>query len=227
MAIRHAAFDESGKADREKVIFAGLISTPQEWFSLNQKWIALLAPHGLQYWRTSDAARLKGPCERFRGHREELRTLTRELANVICEHAEGGTIHIITMDLYNALSPEKKAILKDPYYAAFDEGLMALAFGPHSNADDTLTLVADDSDEYSKEAVTRYRRFKQLHQENARMIAGFCLHDDKAYPPLQAADLFAYCQRRRAEGTLNGIWAEVMTKFDETFTDIARADITA
>lgn len=218
MAVHHAAFDESGKADREHVIFAGLISFPQRWYEFNNKWTALLEPHGIRYWRTTNAAQLNRQFARFRNHRLELERLTVDLTDTICEYAEGGSVHSVTMTLYNELSSERRNELKDPFYAAFDSGLLALAAGPYVEPTDILTLICDDSEEYSSDALKVYRRFRKLHPDIASRIGGICFQDDKTYPPLQAADLFAFCYRRRSEGKLHGIWAEVMQSFNSTFS---------
>lgn len=225
MAVHHAAFDESGKPDREHVIFAGLIFFPARGQELNHKWTSLLEPHGLRYWRTTNAAELNKEFSRFRDHRRDLDKLTLELVSAACEYTEGGSVQSVTMDLYNALSSERRSELKDPYYAAFDAGLLALAAGPHIEPKDILTLVCDDSEEYSSEALKTYRRFRKLHLDIAPRIGGLCFHDDKTYPPLQAADLFAFCYRRKAENKLGGVWAEAMEMFDNTFSLQERGDL--
>lgn len=225
MAIFHAAFDESGKADREHVVFAGLIATPGPWDKFNTKWIELLKPFGLRYWRSSDAAQLAGQFKQFRDRRKDLEQLTLDLAGVICEFVEGGSAHTITMDMYKRLPEKQRKELKDPFYAAFHTGLVGLATGPHMTATDTLTLVYDDAEEYAKECLAAYRRLKQLRPDIGERIVGLCFHDDKHYPPLQGADMFAFVYRRKADGILNGVWAEVMQNFNDTFSDQSGADI--
>jgi hypothetical protein len=218
VAAHHAVFDESGKADREHVIFAGLIAQPQHWHKLNQQWIALLSANALPYWRTTNAAQIDKHFAVFRRRRKDLEVLTRDLAQVLCDHAQSGSISTITMAEYNALTGEQRNRLKDPYYAAFEGGLSALTSGFHAEHTDVLTLVCDDSEEYSSEALKRYRLYKRLHPDASNMVA-ICFQDDRAYPPLQAADLFAFCYRRKVEGTVKGIWADVLRMFEATFSD--------
>ena len=81
-----------------------------------------------------------------------------------------------------------------------------------------FTLVCDDSEEYSSECLKVYRRIRSLHPEVAARIGGICFQDDKVYPPLQAADLFAYCYREKAEKVPKGIWVDVLGVFQETFS---------
>ena len=225
MAIFHAAFDESGKADREHIVFAGLIATPGPWQKFNEKWMDLISPFGIRYWRSLDAAHRTGQFKCFRESQNDLEKLTLDLADTICEFAEGGSIHTITMEQYRLLPQTRRTEFKDPFYAAFHQGLVGLATGPHVTATDTLTLIYDDAEEYASECLTAYRRLKKLRSDIGDRIVGLCFHDDKHYPPLQAADMFAFVYRLRAEGKLGGIWAEVLQKLDRTFSDQSGSEI--
>jgi hypothetical protein len=225
MAIFHAAFDESGKADREAVVFAGLIAPPGPWLNLQKEWLALLEPLGLRYWRTTDAAQFSGPFRRFRDRKQDIEKLALKLADAVCANVEGGTAHTITMQEYRRLPQERRQQLKNPFYAAFDAGLMGLATGPHVTATDTVVLVYDDAEEYASECLAAYRRFKKIRAQVAERVIGLCFHDDKYTPSLQAADLFAFVHRRKAESILTGVWADVMARFDETFSEHSASDI--
>jgi hypothetical protein len=227
MAIYHAAFDESGKADREAVVFAGLIAPPGLWNKQRTEWMTLLERAGLTYWRTTDAAHLSGPFKRFRNSRKDLEKLTLDLADVICGSVDGGTVHTITMEAYKRLPDQRREDLKDPLYAAFDAGLENLVGGPHVGLTDTVVLVYDDAEEYASECLSMYRRFKKLHPQIGGRIIGLCFHDGKFTPSLQAADMFAFVYRRKAECILTGIWSEVMDKFNATFSDQSQKDINA
>jgi hypothetical protein len=218
MAAHHAAFDESGKADREHVVFAGLISYPGRWSQMIDKWMSLLEPHGLRYWRSTNAAQLNEQFTRFRQRRKDLEKLTLDLVQLICEYAEGGSVNSVTMELYNKLGPDRRQEWKDPFYAAFQHGMLALVGAAHVGAVDTVTLVCDDSEEYSSECLKMYRRLKKLNPGVTGRLVSVCFHDDSVYPPLQAADLFAFCYRKKAEGTLSGIWLESLELLNDTFS---------
>jgi hypothetical protein len=226
VANLHAVFDESGKQDSEHVIFAGLIALPQRWNQLSAKWNETLRRRGLTYWRTVDAAHRNRQFTRFRHHRTELEKLAILLAELLCEYAASGCVSSITMQEYNLLSPETRNRLKNPFYAAFEFGMRGLTNADGIEPMDIFTFICDDSEEYSSESLRVYRRLRKLNPKMAERISGICFSDDRKFPGLQAADLFAFCYRKRCENSLEGVWREIMKRFDESFPAQTATDIT-
>jgi len=185
---------------------------------MSDKWNRTLQNEGLAFWRTSSAAGLSGQFKQFRNRRKELHALAQELTRIACEFGEAGYVASVTMDDYNILDETVRKTLKDPFYAAFQSGIKVLMDNADVLPADTFTLICDDSDEYSSECLNTYRRIRSAHPEVADRIAGICFHDDKVYPPLQAADLFAYCYRKRAEKLPKGIWIELLDAFQKNFS---------
>lgn len=123
MASQHIAFDGSGKADCEHVVFAGLLSLPDRWVSMSQQWNATLQNEGLTFWRTSNAAHLTGQFKQFRSRPKDLDKLSLELARIACEFGTAGYVASVTMEDYKRLEEAQRKILRDPFYAAFQSGI--------------------------------------------------------------------------------------------------------
>lgn len=216
LACYHAAFDESGKGDCPYAVFAGLIALPSSWSNFQNEWLAALGEKNLAHWHTVKAKAW------FKGRELELFAFGRRLAEIICRHAIGGTVHSITMGEYKKLPEKRLSGLKSPCHAAFNSGLKAMLNFERAPGD-TVTLICDDSDD-AVHCHELYRAFRRFHKAEARHIAGICFHDDKVCPPLQAADLFAYCYREKfEEGTDH--WREVMAIFDREFSIQSEGDL--
>lgn len=226
-------FDESGKqGDSDHVVFAGFYATSEQWDLFSHEWNGKLRKHGLTYWRTSKAAQLAGEFKKFRGRRRDLKNLTVSLVETICQYAWGATASSISMADYRALSDDTRARFKDPLYCAFEADIKSLVGGEGVEPLDRFNLLCDDSDEYSGDCLRVYRELRKLEPSLADKIGSLCFVNDQTYPPIQAADLIAFCRRKELEGKSKGVWGEVMTAFNSTYTvrelkDIISADLKA
>jgi hypothetical protein len=133
---------------------------------------------------------------------------------------------MIIVTEFKALPETRRRRYKDPFYYAFDAGVLSLAKSPSIGADDEISLICDDSDEAPKcfDAFRRLRREQQFIKDKVPVIA---FGDDQVYPPLQAADLLAYMARavRTKEAELwTDLAATVLSKFQDISQDPIPAD---
>jgi hypothetical protein len=224
VATLNAVFDESGGVDRSHVIFAGLIAMPEQWEEMGIPWRSALRKHGLNYWRTVEAAHMNDSFKKFRKRPEELRTLALHLADLVCKHAGGGHVNSVSVEEFNQLKDTVRKRLRTPFYAAFESGIRTLMLEENIDIGDKFNLICDDSEE-SVECHRAYRSLRKQSPEIGKRIGGICFLDDKMYFPVQAADLYAFCHRKKIENDLKGIWAEVMARFDEIFSVQIPGDI--
>lgn len=219
MASIAVIFDESGKlGSAEHVVFAGFYAVSERWDEFSKEWNHKLRRSGLTHWSTKDAAHSNGQYKQFRNRREDLDSLVISLSKIICRFAIGGLAQIVTVKEFEALDQQSRERLKDPWYCAFEAGMKSLLQAEAIEPTDLFVLECDDSEEYSSESLKVYRRLRRQEPALANRIAGICFHDDKFHPPVQAADLFAYCHRKRAEGISKGIWADALRLLDETYS---------
>ena len=89
---------------------------------------------------------------------------------------------------------------------------------PEVDVNYRFNLLCDDSEEYSSECLKVYRRFRKLEPGLASKIGSLCFVNDETYPPIQAADLMAFCRRRELEGNPPLVWKNVLKKILERFS---------
>lgn len=230
----NAVFDESGKHnDCDLVVFGGLILDAQEIRDrFNARWGTLLRganvllPQGRagpflhmselnnSYKKTSDRA----------GQRR-VEALVESLAKYICESAIGGSWHSITVADFKSLSAKARRHYKDPFYHAFEAGVISLSKSACVGPTDDLSLICDDSDEYAVKCLESFKRLRKAHPAVSEKLPVIAFGDDKVYPPLQAADMFAYCYRAARSNPGEGLWSVPLQIFLSTFSDMSHEDI--
>jgi hypothetical protein len=218
MATINAYYDESGGDDGTHVVFAGLWALQPRWREgFNPRWRQALQESGVTSWRTVNAAHRDKQFKKFRGRDKELRNLALRLTDLICEFAGGGLAHSITNQDFKNMSESARKALKKPFWAAFQVGLQEITSAENIDAGDAFSLICDDSPE-SVKSHEAYVAFRLRNPKIAPRLGGICFVDDKLNPPVQAADLFAFCCRKRFEGKLEGVWAEVLARMDSVFS---------
>ena len=219
VATLNIVFDESGKrGSSETVVFAGMYAMETRWRQMQIRWFAELAREGVTFWRSVNAAGVDKQFKHFRKRRKDLEALTLRLTQIACDFASGGVVNAVSVSDFENLSEKKKEYYKDPWYCAFEAGIKNLVSMEGIESSDLFNFICDDSEEYSSECLKVYRKLRRKDTILAERIGGLCFLDDRKYAPLQVADLFAYCHRKQRVGKLQGVWAQAMELFDQTFS---------
>jgi hypothetical protein len=211
-------FDESGKKDRSHVVYAGLLFDQGEaWSEFSRQWRVLLYPHGISFFHSKEAFRFEGDWKQFQGKRQtEGENLIRSLATLSNEFPREAFGSIISSDGFKKLGNQQRARYQnDPFYVAFEEGILAAVKHADILPDDNFNLICDDSEEHASECIRVYRRFVKNWPDVGKKLGTICFGDDEKIVPLQMADMFAYCLRKKAEGGPDGLWTEVLKIFME------------
>ena len=186
MAIHNAYFDESGKFQKQNVVsFCGLVSLPEDWKKFDVSWKALLRKHGISFLHLSKSGL-------------SIDAL-REFINCVTEHIELGIA--VAVDSTALRSNPRNQILDvkgDPYRFAFMNAI-GNALGHVGTTQDQICIMCDEEQEYFIKCFKLLATFKGFDPVLAHQIVGFCSGDDKAYPPLQAADLLSGIVRQEAD----------------------------
>lgn len=230
MATLHVAFDESGKmGDSPHVVFAGfgVEGEPYRGSQFQRDWEKRLSDVGISHFHATDAFTFRGPWAQFRGNRKDRDKLILSLVELGCDYFSRGSRSLMDTDKWKALPQETRRRYRneDLFYFAFEQGIMGMLNSSHVNQGDAFTLICDDSDEYSVECLKSYRRFIKSAPELSARVNGICFFDDKKYPPLQMADLWAYCLRREASGANRSeLWHTLLERINATYSDQERQD---
>lgn len=229
-----AAFDESGKyADCERVVFGGLIFDPSSHImEFNRAWGTLLRSSGVKlpqgrlgdFLHMVELNRLHKLSSGDRSAQEKIEKFAESLAKCICEFALGGSLNTITVADFKALPDEMRRRQKDPFYHAFEAGVMALSRHPCVGPQDDIALCCDDSDDAVK-CLQSFKKLKRLEASVVEKIPFIGFGDDKVFPPLQAADMFAYCYRAKVSSPDDGLWTAPLEIMLSTFSEHTPGDI--
>ena len=104
---------------------------------------------------------------------------------------------MLTKD-FRSLPEQRRRSLKDITYAAFETMVKGVAeaasqIGPR----DKFHLIYDLSEEYSVGCLKLFNRLRAMHGNYQSLFASLSFADDTEFPPLQAADMLAHCERQK------------------------------
>jgi len=194
--VLHGFFDESGKlADSEYVVFAGFVARPESWDHFSFEWKKRLesSPRKIPYLHTAEAMNLRGKIWQ-KWTAPERDALLIDLAEIAHRNVLHGIVaHALSNDF--RVHPILKEKLGDPHYAAFEACMMGLLEYSKSSKD-ALHIIADDEEKYGVECYKLLNKLRIRHPRVRNLMSGFCLNDDRKFPPLQAADMWSYFHRQ-------------------------------
>lgn len=206
------AFDESGKgADCTHVVYAGvLIDSGGIWMDFQREWRLILQIGKVSNFKASLAFPLMGEWGKFRGREPERDAIVRDLANLALQFPRELHAHVTPVSDFRNQSREwREQYDDDPFYYSFEVGIVNAVRSAKVLPDENFNLLCDDSTEYSATSLSLYRRFTRRYPDVSERIGTICFGDDEKLMPLQLADMFGYCLRRKASGAAEGFWSEI------------------
>jgi len=201
LTITTAIFDESGKwKDSAGVfVFAGFVTFPIILSQICEEWSGVLMSGRIAHTSMKEAMSFNGPYEGFTNRAGERDAIVRNLATVLsanrskmaCLASPMGTATI--NDFKNLPTQQQKAMRGDPYYGGFE----ACVRGALDTRSDTqFHVVCDLAEQYSEKCVEIFHQMRKLNPAIKSRCLGIAFSDDEYYPPLQMADMLAYCHRQ-------------------------------
>jgi hypothetical protein len=224
-----AAFDESGKYHdpNGRVVFAGFLANQDEWIKLGLSWLTRLRTWNRNLSKTHPLkseepflhmTELNQAHKRGDGDRG-IELLVNDLAHLIGEHVLESFANTVTAKEFKALGPTTVKRYRDPFYYAFEACIKSISDSDSLGPRDNAILICDDSDEYSVECLKAYRRLKTKIPDIVKRIPCITFGDDKQYPPLQVADMYAYCFRSKIVGSSDSLWKEPLEIIHSALSD--------
>jgi len=197
------ALDESvDRLQRHAYVVAALLTSQQNWSSIERAWKKRLEKDGLTYFKTSEYRGLNGEFSRFKN--EELypkptgRKAAREILNDLklilkSEDLVGLGLAINLQDYRKARKSSKvrEFLPTDPYQLAYEIAMVAIAMhvghGPYPQ------VVAFLCDQHSKAARLEkgYESLQKANPTAASYMGSLTVDDDKRWAAIQVADLVA------------------------------------
>jgi hypothetical protein len=194
-----AAFDESGKlADSLCVTFGGYMAEFSSAQAMSIKWNKLIQAHGLEYIRMTDALRFQGQFDGWKKERRKERDeLLRELATMAHPHTALLIATPMSCEEFKNLPSDDRQRLKNPQYCGF-EGCVKVLTQEAIRLGDSLQLYCDSSEEFSATCLGLYHKLRMTSQDFRERCTSLTFAEDRQFPPLQLADVFASCVRQNA-----------------------------
>jgi hypothetical protein len=197
MVTVNACFDESGKlADTAHVAFAGCVATESDWRGISRRWNEILGTKGLKSTSMKDAIHFHKSFEGWQDRVQERDDLLVSLAKMLQRDVGFHGACPINCAQFKALPDKHKKKLKNPQYCGF-EATVTLALD-WLRPDMKLHVFCDSSDEYAKECIGLYNLLRNNNRVAKEKCIAITFAEDEHFPPLQAADMLAYCVRADA-----------------------------
>jgi hypothetical protein len=212
--VLQCVVDDSGSSSRSKwFVLGGFVAPAESWAKFADEWKAALdKPPGLCYFKSHEATKLDGEFDRKKGWTEELRDQRiNELAAIIRKYAVlrvSVSIKHVDFDKYIKSLPTPGRMLASdfPYFMLFTQLMMSVA-GLTSvfAAKQTCKFIFDQQEGFDTEIMLWWPWFKNLAAHGTQTDFTKVIdsppqfENDKAFLPLQAADLYAWQVRNHLE----------------------------
>lgn len=229
--ILKSYFDGGNQADSKQydvLTLAAVSGTHAEWFPFNKEWRKTLGKHGVEWLHTTDAISLADPFSRRKGWSETKRdALLMDCVRVVGRHIarqnrpnEPGryglypfTVTVVLKDFIEARkitsglpTTAAEACVTQALAKCLEWGVNAVAEHHH--------LIFDQGEAFRGHIVDRNRSRKALKDVPVLgKITSIEEADMRKLPPLQLADLYAWCVSHK-ERNLGFRWQEQLLSMD-------------
>ncbi len=195
MVIVKACFDESGKPkDKDYVVFAGAVATDDQWSVISEQWNAILTENHIRYLTMKEAFRFKGEFKDWRERKTDRDRLLVKLATMAHPLLAFYVSAPIENKDFENLPDKQRAKLKHVQYCGF-EACVRKTIETVKNREMRVHIYCDSSEDYSRECLELYINLKRTHLDMREKCIAITFADDEHFPPLQMADMIAYCVR--------------------------------
>jgi hypothetical protein len=169
------------------VTFCGLVGWYMDWVKLAHQWAMMLTERGLPYLRTVE-------------HRQDP-----ELLEAFAALVASVDLHSVVVGCNISTVQDKSTRVKSAKTAVFARAMSHMqALIP---GDSRMSVTVDDNDSIAMEF---YALVKAARRKTGLMlkddISSICFGNDTRYAPLQAADLLAFCGRRKMEQGADAVY---------------------
>jgi len=202
MASFQVYTDESGElADSNCVSFAGAILEADDIPAFNRKWKKVLQESGVTYLSMSEAMNSRGEFRTWKDRTKDRDELLESLAALSHPYSCWYTNSTLDAAKFAKYPEALRKKLRGIAYAGFEALIKGIAEHPAIPHDAHFHLVCDLSETYSLKCLKLFHRLRMMHSVYRLMFTALSFADDHDYPPLQIADMLAYCFRQEYLGT--------------------------
>lgn len=214
MAVLQAFFDESGKFhDKTAVSFAGCIGFRKDIEYLSDRWTRVLNDNCVAYISTSEAMCYRNEFRGWTTREAERDELLLSLAKIGRQYLCGFIGWSMTSEKFRSLPEFQRFGLTDPAYMGFEACVNVAVDQAQKNSRHVVDFYCDLSEQYSNKCVTLFNKIRVRRPDVKRVIRSITFADETQFPPLQLADMYAYCMRELESGSTKPLILEILNQF--------------
>jgi hypothetical protein len=165
----------------------------------NRKWNALLSDAGIRYLTMKEAMNFTGEFESWRKRQGDRDDLLESLGSLLQDKVSFQSNTTLAAEEFAKFSQATRKKLKSITYAGF-EALIRIIAERNRNASNQFHLIYDLSEQYSPDCLKMFIRLRMMHAAYRQFFTSLSFADDSEFPPLQGADMLAYCFRAEVIG---------------------------
>jgi len=187
--------DESGKqADSPVVVFAACIASDQHWAVMMEDWRKAIEGK-VRYISMKEAMHFRGEFEGWEDRIKERDELLVSVAEIAARAIAFNSIAAVDSKTFLTLGQEDRKKFRDIHYMAFEGCIKQILVATAKRQDWFFHLYLDASEEYSERCLKMYLKMRYRYPEVRQRYIAITFAEDEQYPPLQFADMTAYCER--------------------------------
>lgn len=221
--------DESGHfSESDFVCLAGYVASDSNWDGLCKEWKELLGKHGIPAVHMREIMSPKGKSPAASWKDEDKVRMIREFIFVIRKYIHTGFGVGLEARYYRELvkvaaeEARRQGVKTKPFHSQlFCVARMCrliMNYFKEIGSEEQLSLIFDDSPEYSMKCYSFVSKLKQRQSDVRRTVSSLTFADDSVFYPLQAADILAYATCNELKKGVNA-WSDT-----NMFTDLFRAE---
>lgn len=192
MGFMHVFVDDSDTFTKNGFLcLAGFIASDAAWDAFGDRWVALLEKHSIDVMHTSDFLSGQGDYRHLNHTYERRLEILSEFLDVIREETECGIFAAVSAGEYRKVLKTAKKKLQPEEFLFRRILNRSFEFMKDSKSVETIGFWFDDSDRTSSRFLAIWHKTKKNWKFAKTMLGSIAFGDDKALPPLQAADVLA------------------------------------
>ena len=210
--------DESGKlADHKFVVFAACVAGDSNWDVISQRWNEIILSRGISCVSMKDAMTFHGQFSGWAGREQERDDLIYGLLDMAMPLVGSIATAPMSTDEFKSLTPVQQKMLRNPQYCGFEACMRLILSDLRPGLD--FHVVCDSSEEYSPTMLKLYIQLRARDEAFKRRCIAITFAEDYMFPPIQLADMVAYCERQRRMKAVDeqpAIVRRIMDRLEQT-----------
>jgi hypothetical protein len=197
MAAFQVFCDESGEqSDPLCITFASVVFDVDEIPGFVRKWKELLGQAGIRYLAMKEVAACNGEFSGWKDRTEDRNELLHELSKITFDRSVFNVNSTVGKNHDPVNFKKLKAIIAKIAVSGFEALLKGIVEWSKSNPEIRCHLIYDISEAYSRDCMGMFNKLRSLNSVYKQRFSAITFADDTECPPLQAADMLAYCFRQ-------------------------------